>query len=133
MARIEGRTMEIKNRFSLTWGILIKFSDFQEITICIKYTKTSAVFIIFASMKIIALLLICLAQIITLQVSGQEFLGTNGKAIINESGDSILLRGMGLGGWMLQEDYFFQSGIQLVVVRSEVGQVLSRKQVIITN
>ena len=44
MARIEGRTMEIKNRLSLTWGILIKFGDFQEITICIKYTKTSAVF-----------------------------------------------------------------------------------------
>ena len=109
MARIEGRTMEIKNRFSLTWGILIKFGDFQEITICIKYTKTSAVFIIFASMKIKALLLICLAQIIALQVSGQEFLGTNGKVIVNESGDSILLRGMGLGGWMLQEGYMMQT------------------------
>lgn len=67
------------------------------------------VFVIFASMKIKALLLICLAQIVTLQVSGQEFLGTNGKAIVNESGDTILLRGMGLGGWMLQEGYMMQT------------------------
>jgi len=40
---------------------------------------------------------------------GQEFLQTNGKAIVNESGDTILLRGMGLGGWMLQEGYMMHS------------------------
>ena len=48
----------------------------------------------------------------TVSLSGQEFLSTNGRAIVNESGDTILLRGMGLGGWMLQEGYMMQtSGI----------------------
>ena len=40
-------------------------------------------------------------------VQGQ-FLKTKGKAIIDERGDTILLRGMGLGGWMLQEGYMFR-------------------------
>ena len=45
----------------------------------------------------------------TLSLSAQSFLSTNGKAIVNESGDTILLRGMGLGGWMLQEGYMLQT------------------------
>jgi len=45
----------------------------------------------------------------TVSLSGQEFLSTNGKAIVNESGDTILLRGIGLGGWMLQEGYMMQT------------------------
>ena len=44
-----------------------------------------------------------------MQGSAQEFLSTNGKAIVNESGDTILLRGMGLGGWMLQEGYMMHT------------------------
>lgn len=44
-----------------------------------------------------------------LHLSGQEFLRTNGKVIVNESGDTVLLRGMGLGGWMLQEGYMMQT------------------------
>ena len=35
----------------------------------------------------------------------QNFLKTEGKQIVNENGDTILLRGMGLGGWMVQEGY----------------------------
>lgn len=42
-------------------------------------------------------------------LSGQNMLSTSGKAIVNESGDTILLRGMGLGGWMLQEGYMLQT------------------------
>jgi len=56
-------------------------------------------------MKLKILLLYIFIHISSLQVSGQEFLSTHGKAIVNESGDTILLRGMGLGGWMLQEGY----------------------------
>ncbi|MFT3979204.1 MAG: cellulase family glycosylhydrolase [Ferruginibacter sp.] len=36
---------------------------------------------------------------------GQDFLKTDGKRIVNSKGENILLRGMGLGGWMLQEGY----------------------------
>jgi len=50
-----------------------------------------------------------LLLIVSNQMSGQGFLSTNGKAIIDESGDSVILRGMGLGGWMLQEGYMMHT------------------------
>ncbi len=36
-------------------------------------------------------------------------LKTKEKKIVNEQGDEIILRGMGLGGWMLQEGYMMQT------------------------
>ena len=39
----------------------------------------------------------------------QHRLSTEGPAIVNESGETVLLRGMGLGGWMLQEGYMLQT------------------------
>lgn len=54
----------------------------------------------------VALGLLC---VFTLPVSGQHFLSTKGKAIVNEDQDTILLRGMGLGGWMVQEGYMLQT------------------------
>lgn len=41
--------------------------------------------------------------------TGQGFLQTDGQAIVNENGDTVILRGMGLGGWMLQEGYMLQT------------------------
>jgi endoglucanase len=38
----------------------------------------------------------------------QGFLRTDGKKIVNGKGENVLLRGIGLGGWMLQEPYMFQ-------------------------
>jgi hypothetical protein len=38
----------------------------------------------------------------------QGFLRADGKQIVNEKGENVLLRGIGLGGWMLQEPYMFQ-------------------------
>ena len=38
----------------------------------------------------------------------QGFLKVKGKQIINEKGENVLLRGIGLGGWMLQEPYMLQ-------------------------
>lgn len=38
----------------------------------------------------------------------QGFLRVNGKNIVNEKGENVLLRGMGLGGWMLQEGYMLR-------------------------
>lgn len=35
----------------------------------------------------------------------QSFLKASGKKIVNENNENILLRGVGLGGWMLQEGY----------------------------
>jgi endoglucanase len=40
--------------------------------------------------------------------SGQGFLRTDGTRIVNDKGENILLRGFGLGGWMLQEGYMLR-------------------------
>ncbi|MFW5973736.1 MAG: glycoside hydrolase family 5 protein, partial [Bacteroidota bacterium] len=39
----------------------------------------------------------------------QGFLRAEGQRIVNESGEEVLLRGMGLGGWMLQEGYMLRT------------------------
>lgn len=41
--------------------------------------------------------------------TAQNFLQTSGRAIVNENQDTILLKGMGLGGWMVQEGYMLQT------------------------
>lgn len=41
---------------------------------------------------------------------GKHLLKTQNHHIVNGYGDTILLRGMGLGGWMLQEGYMFKLG-----------------------
>jgi endoglucanase len=38
----------------------------------------------------------------------QGFLKADGQRITNEKGENVLLRGMGLGGWMLQEGYMLR-------------------------
>ena len=40
----------------------------------------------------------------------QGFLKANGPIIVNDRGKKIILRGMGLGGWMLQEGYMLRVG-----------------------
>lgn len=59
--------------------------------------------------KQLTYLLFCFLLTNSFSVKAQNFLSTNGTAIVNESGDTVLLRGMGLGGWMLQEGYMLQT------------------------
>jgi len=42
-------------------------------------------------------------------IYSQGFLHTNGKKILDRHGSEIILRGIGLGGWMLQEGYMFKT------------------------
>ena len=53
-----------------------------------------------------------LALSLTITCSGsihaQGFLRAEGKRIVNEKGENVLLRGIGLGGWMLQEGYMLR-------------------------
>ncbi|HHH54582.1 MAG TPA: glycosyl hydrolase family 5, partial [Bacteroidetes bacterium] len=51
------------------------------------------------------LILIIIFFISIINLNGQGFLTTQGKSIVNDDGEKIILRGMGLGGWMLQEGY----------------------------
>src|ERR1700761_7169887 len=41
---------------------------------------------------------------------GQGFLKAKDSLIVNEKGEKVILRGMGLGGWMLQEGYMLKVG-----------------------
>ena len=41
---------------------------------------------------------------------GQGFLKARGQLIVNEKGEKVILRGIGLGGWMLQEGYMLKLG-----------------------
>ncbi|WP_348799337.1 cellulase family glycosylhydrolase [Flavobacterium adhaerens] len=43
-------------------------------------------------------------------VSSQGFLHREGQKIVDGSGKNIVLRGLGLGGWMVQEGYMIQTG-----------------------
>lgn len=42
------------------------------------------------------------------RLSAQGYLKAEGKNIVNEKGENVLLRGVGLGGWMLQEGYMLR-------------------------
>ena len=60
----------------------------------------------------------------------QGFLKTKGKDILNEKGENVLLRGIGLGGWMLQEPYMFQlsevAGTQ-TEIKSKISELIGKK------
>jgi len=53
--------------------------------------------------------ILILFLLLTLQVQSQGFLKASGQEIVNENGEPYTLKGMGLGGWMLQEGYMLQT------------------------
>ncbi|MGC4102930.1 cellulase family glycosylhydrolase [Ferruginibacter sp.] len=55
--------------------------------------------------KIFIAVLLVLANV---HSQAQGFLKTDGQRIVNEKGENVLLRGIGLGGWMLQEGYMLK-------------------------
>jgi len=61
---------------------------------------------------------------------GQGFLTARGERIINEKGKNVLLRGYGLGGWMLQEGYMlgvYQQG-QQHLIRSRIEELTDKEK-----
>ena len=58
--------------------------------------------------KVLLVCCLLLAAFTPFDSFSQGFLKTSGKKIVNEKGENVLLRGMGLGGWMLQEGYMFR-------------------------
>ena len=63
-------------------------------------------------MKRIAILLMAAAMLISCGKQDNNFLRTDGTRIVNGAGENVLLRGYGLGGWMLQEPYMLKlSGV----------------------
>lgn len=61
-------------------------------------------------MKMIELALLTGILLLSLNVKGEnKFLHASGKVIKDRQGNEVLLRGMGLGGWMLQEGYMLET------------------------
>ncbi|WBV53604.1 cellulase family glycosylhydrolase [Chryseobacterium gambrini] len=52
---------------------------------------------------------ILLSAFLLSQFGTSQFLKTQGEKIINDKGENIQLRGLGLGGWMLQEGYMLKT------------------------
>lgn len=67
---------------------------------------------------------------LSMTVSAQGFLKTAGERIVNEKGENVLLRGVGLGGWMLQEGYMLRINNegQQYRIRQRIEQLLSKEQ-----
>jgi len=56
-----------------------------------------------------SIILVVAALILTSNNSAQSFLHTSGKKIVNGSGSEVLLKGIGLGGWLLMEGYMLHT------------------------
>lgn len=69
------------------------------------------------------LLLIIVGQYKT---NAQGFLKVSGTQIVNEKGQNIIFRGVGLGGWMLQEGYMLQlSGLGMQHrIRAQMAELI---------
>ncbi|WP_369058423.1 cellulase family glycosylhydrolase [Caulobacter sp. 73W] len=75
--------------------------------------------------------LLCCASFAT-GASAAGFLRAEGKRIVDETGRPIILRGMGLGGWMLQEGYMLQMGDvgrgQQHVIRGKIAELIGEEK-----
>ena len=58
------------------------------------------------------------------------FLKVKGHHLIDGNGDTVLLRGMGLGGWMLQEGYMFRLGFigQQYRIRERISELVGEAE-----
>ncbi|MXV50154.1 cellulase family glycosylhydrolase [Pedobacter sp. HMF7647] len=79
--------------------------------------------------KLISAAALCTA-LYTSDIKAQGFLKTDGQKIVNEKGQNVLFRGIGLGGWMLQEGYML--GInkdgQQYKIRQRIEDLIGKKQ-----
>lgn len=62
--------------------------------------------------------------------SAQGFLKVNGKHLENDKNKNFILRGMGLGGWMLQEGYMFNLGFlgQQYKIKEKISELIGKKE-----
>jgi endoglucanase len=55
------------------------------------------------------LLLLAFSFLLTAESNGQGYLHRDGQKIVDGQGKEVILRGIGLGGWMLQEGYMLKT------------------------
>ncbi|HTH58046.1 MAG TPA: cellulase family glycosylhydrolase [Cyclobacteriaceae bacterium] len=74
--------------------------------------------------------LFCLAFVLV-RLSSAQYLSAVGPNIVNDKGEKIILRGMGLGGWMLQEGYMLRVngiGQQQHVIRQHIEELIGKEK-----
>jgi endoglucanase len=88
---------------------------------CRKYLQSNAY------LSLTAFLLLCLTA---LNGFSQGFLKAEGTKIVNGQGQNVLLRGIGLGGWMLQEGYMmkFTKEGQQYRIKQRIQELIGPKQ-----
>lgn len=74
------------------------------------------------------LVLLCCA--LSTPALADGYLRAQGKQIVDETGRPVILRGMGLGGWMLQEGYMLQLGElgQQHVIRRRIAELIGEEK-----
>jgi len=80
--------------------------------------------------KTILLLFLSVTLISCSQSDTDGFLRTSGKKIVNEKDENVLLRGIGLGGYMLQEGYMLKvpfSG-QQHVIKEHIQELIGKEK-----
>lgn len=63
-----------------------------------------------AKIKFIGVFLFSLLSLLPQLAYAQQYLQTDGTTIIDADGEEVIFRGIGLGGWMLQEGYMLGTG-----------------------
>ncbi|MGF7229987.1 cellulase family glycosylhydrolase [Arachidicoccus sp.] len=68
--------------------------------------------------------------IFSLRASAQGYLRVNGVHIENDENKNFILRGMGFGGWMLQEGYMFHLGFlgQQYKIKQKIASLIGEKE-----
>jgi hypothetical protein len=82
-------------------------------------------------MKRIAILLLAAAILVSCGKHDRDFLRANGTNIVNGNGENVLLRGIGLGGWMLQEPYMLKlSGVAVAQydIRNRIRELVGEER-----
>ena len=71
-----------------------------------------------------------IAMLTAPEAQAQSFLRAEGARIVNEAGEPVILRGMGLGGWVLQEGYMLQLGDlgQQHVIRARIAELIGEEK-----
>ncbi len=75
--------------------------------------------------KAVRLIALLLCALLVRPVAATGFLHADGARIVDGDNRPILLRGMGLGGWMIQEGYMLQlGGHQQHVIRRDIAALV---------
>ena len=81
-------------------------------------------------MKFGSIALTLAALLCSTTAHAEGYLRAEGTQIVDDSGKPVILRGMGLGGWMLQEGYMLKLGElgQQHVIRAKLVELVGEKR-----